>query len=87
MQYDIVATPALGGRFDQTISNIHLLYTVKDHVGRRAILVSDENLTMLLDKVSFLSYLFCVKQMILFFIQGKHHIHCQLDIEGERLVI
>ncbi|KAI8358411.1 thiamine pyrophosphokinase [Blakeslea trispora] len=61
--YDIVATPALGGRFDQTISNIHLLYTVKDHVGRRAILVSDENLTMLLDK-------------------GKHHIHCQLDIEG-----
>ncbi|OBZ84295.1 Thiamin pyrophosphokinase 1 [Choanephora cucurbitarum] len=63
MIYDIVATPALGGRFDQTISNIHLLYTVKDHAGRRAILVSDENLTMLLDK-------------------GKHHVHCQLDMEG-----
>ncbi|KAG1453082.1 hypothetical protein G6F46_009077 [Rhizopus delemar] len=61
--YDIVATPALGGRFDQTMSSIHVLYTLKDQVKKKVILVSSENLTMLLDK-------------------GKHHIHCQLDLEG-----
>ncbi|KAG2194566.1 hypothetical protein INT47_006525 [Mucor saturninus] len=48
--YDIVATPALGGRFDQTIANINILYMMKDQIERRFILVSDENLTMLLDK-------------------------------------
>ncbi|KAI9478827.1 MAG: thiamine pyrophosphokinase [Benjaminiella poitrasii] len=48
--YDIVAMPALGGRFDQTIASINLLYMLKDEVNRRVILVSDENLTMLLDK-------------------------------------
>lgn len=48
--YDIVATPALGGRFDQTIASINLLYMMKDQIERRFILVSDENLTMLLDK-------------------------------------
>ncbi|KAI9341297.1 thiamine pyrophosphokinase [Pilaira anomala] len=49
-KYDIVATPALGGRFDQTIANINMLYLLKDQVERKFILVSDENLTMLLDK-------------------------------------
>ncbi|KAG2230062.1 hypothetical protein INT48_005390 [Thamnidium elegans] len=48
--YDIVATPALGGRFDQTIASINLLYMMKDQVERRVILVSDENITILLDK-------------------------------------
>ncbi|EIE82265.1 thiamine pyrophosphokinase [Rhizopus delemar RA 99-880] len=57
------STPALGGRFDQTMSSIHVLYTLKDQVKKKVILVSSENLTMLLDK-------------------GKHHIHCQLDLEG-----
>ncbi|KAI8051918.1 thiamine Pyrophosphokinase 1 [Gilbertella persicaria] len=48
--YDIVATPAFGGRFDQTMHNVNLLYTLNDQSERRTILVSDENLTMLLDK-------------------------------------
>ncbi|KAF1799097.1 thiamine pyrophosphokinase [Mucor lusitanicus] len=48
--FDIVATPALGGRFDQTIASINMLYMLKDEIERRFILVSDENLTMLLDK-------------------------------------
>ena len=47
-----MATPALGGRFDQTIASINMLYMLKDQIERRFILVSDENLTMLLDKVS-----------------------------------
>ncbi|KAI8640577.1 thiamine pyrophosphokinase [Parasitella parasitica] len=51
--FDIVATPALGGRFDQTISSINTLYMLKDQVERKFILVSDENLTMLLDKVRY----------------------------------
>ncbi|GAN02305.1 thiamin pyrophosphokinase 1-like isoform X1 [Mucor ambiguus] len=49
-KFDIVATPALGGRFDQTIASINMLYMLKDEIERRFILVSDENLTMLLDK-------------------------------------
>ncbi|CEP14900.1 hypothetical protein [Parasitella parasitica] len=48
--FDIVATPALGGRFDQTMSSINTLYKFKDQIERKFILVSDENLTMLLDK-------------------------------------
>ncbi|CAO3697151.1 unnamed protein product [Rhizopus stolonifer] len=48
--YDIVATSALGGRFDQTMSSIHVLYLLKDQVKRKAVLVSDESLTVLLDK-------------------------------------
>ncbi|CEJ05460.1 hypothetical protein G6F70_001320 [Rhizopus microsporus] len=48
--YDIVATPALGGRFDQTMSSIHVLYLLKDQIKRKVILVSDENMTVLLDK-------------------------------------
>lgn len=47
-----MATPALGGRFDQTMSSIHVLYTLKDQVQKKVILVSSENLTMLLDKVN-----------------------------------
>ncbi|KAI7901834.1 thiamine pyrophosphokinase [Cokeromyces recurvatus] len=46
----VFATPALGGRFDQTIASINLLYMLKNEIERRVILVSDENLTMLLDK-------------------------------------
>ncbi|KAI8887385.1 thiamine pyrophosphokinase 1-like protein [Backusella circina FSU 941] len=61
--FDIVACPALGGRFDQTIACINVLYMMKHEVERRFVLVSDNNLTMLLD-------------------EGKHQVHCQLDLEG-----
>lgn len=44
--------PALGGRFDQTIASINMLYFMKDEVERKVILLSDENITVLLDKVS-----------------------------------
>ncbi|KAM3583213.1 thiamine pyrophosphokinase [Umbelopsis sp. WA50703] len=47
---DIVAFPALGGRFDQTIASINQLYFMKDEADRQLLLVSDENLTILLDK-------------------------------------
>ncbi|KAI8062377.1 thiamine pyrophosphokinase [Gongronella butleri] len=47
---DIVAMPALGGRFDHTIANVNYLYVMKDQIDRRVILVSDQNLTILLDK-------------------------------------
>lgn len=43
--------PALGGRFDQTMASINLLYSMKDQLERRVILVSDESVTVLLDKV------------------------------------
>ncbi|KAI9282758.1 thiamine pyrophosphokinase [Sporodiniella umbellata] len=49
-EYDIVATPALGGRFDQTMSSIHVLFLLKDCTKQRIILVSDECLTVLLDQ-------------------------------------
>ncbi|KAH8551391.1 thiamine pyrophosphokinase [Umbelopsis sp. PMI_123] len=49
-KYDIVAFPALGGRFDQTIASINQLYFLKDDTNRQTLLVSDENLTILLDK-------------------------------------
>ncbi|KAI8340281.1 thiamine pyrophosphokinase 1-like protein [Chlamydoabsidia padenii] len=48
--FDIVAMPALGGRFDQTIASINMLYYMKDQIERKVILLSDENMTMLLDK-------------------------------------
>ncbi|KAI7854190.1 thiamine pyrophosphokinase [Circinella umbellata] len=48
--FDIVALPAIGGRFDQTMQNINILYTMLDEVERRTILVSDDSLTILLDK-------------------------------------
>ncbi|KAG0177320.1 cAMP-dependent protein kinase subunit [Apophysomyces sp. BC1034] len=48
--FDVVALPALGGRFDQTIASINMLYMMKDEIERRVILVSHENLTILLDK-------------------------------------
>lgn len=54
-----MATPALGGRFDQTIASINLLYSMKDEIERRIILVSDENLTMLLGKVKKHERIFC----------------------------
>ncbi|ORY99371.1 Thiamin pyrophosphokinase [Syncephalastrum racemosum] len=50
--FDIVAFPSLGGRFDQTMQNINMLYMMKDQIERRMVLVSDENLTILLDKGS-----------------------------------
>ncbi|KAL1935024.1 hypothetical protein VTP01DRAFT_4164 [Rhizomucor pusillus] len=50
--FDIVAMPALGGRFDQTMASINLLYSMKDQLERRVILVSDESVTVLLDKGS-----------------------------------
>ncbi|KAI9314269.1 thiamine pyrophosphokinase [Dichotomocladium elegans] len=48
--YDLVVTPTLGGRFDQVISNINVLYKMLPEVERRVLLVSNENLTVLLDK-------------------------------------
>ncbi|GAB5587145.1 thiamine pyrophosphokinase [Umbelopsis nana] len=50
VKYDIVAFPALGGRFDQTIASINQLYFLKDEIDRQTLLVSDENLTILLDE-------------------------------------
>ncbi|CAO3674571.1 unnamed protein product [Umbelopsis ramanniana] len=50
IKYDIVAFPALGGRFDQTIASINQLYFLKDEIDRQTLLVSDENLTILLDE-------------------------------------
>ncbi|KAI9498320.1 thiamine pyrophosphokinase [Zychaea mexicana] len=48
--FDIVALPALGGRFDQTMQSINVLYSMMHEVERRTILVSDESLTVLMDK-------------------------------------
>jgi thiamine pyrophosphokinase len=48
-----VAFTALGGRFDQTIASINQLYFLKDEIDRQTLLVSDENLTILLDEVRF----------------------------------
>ncbi|KAI9012075.1 thiamine pyrophosphokinase, partial [Phycomyces nitens] len=47
---DVVAMSAIGGRFDQTIASINTLYFMKDEKNRDYVLVSDENLTILLDK-------------------------------------
>ena len=44
----------MGGRFDQTIASINVLYMMKDEVERRFILVSDDNLTILLDEVKYI---------------------------------
>ncbi|KAI8992495.1 thiamine pyrophosphokinase [Pilobolus umbonatus] len=49
-KYDIVALPALSGRFDQTMANINLLYMMKDEIERKFSLISDENITLLLDE-------------------------------------
>ncbi|KAG2174131.1 hypothetical protein INT43_004151 [Umbelopsis isabellina] len=38
------------GRFDQTIASINQLYFMKDETDRQLLLVSDENLTILLDE-------------------------------------
>ncbi|KAI9277194.1 thiamine pyrophosphokinase [Phascolomyces articulosus] len=48
--FDIVAIPAIGGRLDQSMQNINILYTMLNEVERRTILVSDDSLTVLLDK-------------------------------------
>ncbi|KAF7721935.1 cAMP-dependent protein kinase subunit [Apophysomyces ossiformis] len=48
--FDVIALPALGGRFDQTIASINMLYMMKNEVERRVILLSQENITILLDK-------------------------------------
>ncbi|KAL0093625.1 thiamine pyrophosphokinase [Phycomyces blakesleeanus] len=47
---DVVAMSAIGGRFDQTIASINTLYFMKHEKNRHYVLVSDENLTILLDK-------------------------------------
>ncbi|ORX49108.1 thiamin pyrophosphokinase 1-like protein [Hesseltinella vesiculosa] len=62
---DIVAFPALGGRFDHTIANINILYELKDQIERRVILVSDQNLTILLDKGQ--HHIHCLKN-----VEGPH---------------
>ncbi|RIA97986.1 thiamine pyrophosphokinase 1-like protein [Glomus cerebriforme] len=48
LKYDVIAIGAFGGRFDQTMSNIHYLYKLKDE--RKIYLISDKNLAFLLDK-------------------------------------
>jgi len=48
-KYDVLAIGAFGGRFDQTMSNIHYLYKLKDE--RKIYLLSDKTMTFLLDKV------------------------------------
>ncbi|GBB90504.1 hypothetical protein RclHR1_01750003 [Rhizophagus clarus] len=47
-KYNVLAIGAFGGRFDQTMSNIHYLYKLKDE--RKIYLLSDKNMTFLLDK-------------------------------------
>ncbi|CAO3597598.1 unnamed protein product [Absidia cylindrospora] len=59
--FDVVAMPALGGRFDQTIASINMLYFMKDEVERKVILISDENLTVLLDKGS--HHIHCLRDL------------------------
>ena len=49
LKYDILAMGAFGGRFDQTMSNIHYLYKFKDE--RKIYLLSEKNMTFLLNKV------------------------------------
>ena len=49
LKYDILAMGAFGGRFDQTMSNIHYLYKLKDE--RRIYLLSDKNMAFLLERV------------------------------------
>ncbi|CAO3627106.1 unnamed protein product [Cunninghamella echinulata] len=57
-----VALPALGGRFDQTIASIHVLYMAQEwKEKRRMILVSDENLTILLNKG--ISHIHCLQDI------------------------
>ncbi|CAO3627075.1 unnamed protein product [Cunninghamella blakesleeana] len=60
--YDIVALPALGGRFDQTIASINLLYMAREWEDqRRMVLVSDENLTILLNEG--ISHIHCLQDI------------------------
>ncbi|CAG8605811.1 4090_t:CDS:2 [Paraglomus brasilianum] len=47
-KYDVIALGAIGGRFDHSMSNIHYLHKLKDE--RRIYLLSDVNMTFLLDK-------------------------------------
>jgi thiamine pyrophosphokinase len=55
-KYDVLAIGAFGGRFDQTMSNIHYLYKLKDE--RKIYLLSDNNMTFLLDKVRKKKYIY-----------------------------
>ena len=48
-KYEVIALGAIGGRFDHSMSNIHYLHKLKDE--RRMYLLSDVNMTFLLDKV------------------------------------
>ncbi|KAL0093627.1 thiamine pyrophosphokinase [Phycomyces blakesleeanus] len=47
---DVVAVSAIGGRFDQTIASINTLFLMNHKSDRKFILMSDENITILLDK-------------------------------------
>ncbi|CAG8816730.1 30406_t:CDS:2, partial [Gigaspora margarita] len=48
VKHEIVALGTFGGRVDQAMSNIHYLYKLKNE--RRIYLLSDQNMTILLDK-------------------------------------
>ncbi|RUP44167.1 thiamine pyrophosphokinase [Jimgerdemannia flammicorona] len=48
VEHDIIALSALGGRFDQTMASIHMLFLLKGE-SRKVYLVSDECVTVLLD--------------------------------------
>ena len=48
-KYDVLAIGTSGGRLDQIMSNIHYLYKLKDE--RKIYLLSDKNMSFLLNKV------------------------------------
>ncbi|RUS20266.1 hypothetical protein BC937DRAFT_95581 [Endogone sp. FLAS-F59071] len=66
LKHDIIVLGALGGRFDQTLASIHMLFLLRGE-GRRMFLVSDECITVLLDVVR---------------VGGKHEVRCDLKVEG-----
>ncbi|KAI7862515.1 thiamine pyrophosphokinase 1-like protein [Spinellus fusiger] len=47
---DLVVLSGLGGRFDQTMATINMLYYIKNKLQCQTVLVSDENITILLDQ-------------------------------------
>ncbi|KAI9332391.1 thiamine pyrophosphokinase [Obelidium mucronatum] len=68
--HEIIAMGALGGRFDQTLSSVFMLYQMqkKDKEEgkeiRKVYLVSNESIALLLNP------------------ESKHHIVCNMDLEG-----
>ncbi|CAG8459263.1 7350_t:CDS:2 [Ambispora gerdemannii] len=70
LEYDIIGYGALGGRFDHTMSSIHILHQQinnddikKKEQQKRIYLLTDHDITMLLS-------------------EGKHNVFCDLSILG-----